>query len=891
MPPTKPSVHYLDDLGEGAAPAYNSVKVPRVESGDMLSSKAPSLAGTDDEEDDEIYNWSDEDDLVDQEAKYEQHIGLRSEAKKWGVMKIITFFFSTLVGSTITAGLIVVGPILLHIFYLEKNRTVHRQYVTDTVSAWLFWAAANLLVSWYLALIVDIIPAVVTSIVSLAWGHVSQAIKSRVEMYVSVKDVFKPLLYAASAWVSWVILFANIYDLYDMNNESQSRAPYTPRVYQAVEFLFFLALVISAQRMLSHMIAFAFHRVAYKDRMDAVKIALKTIDHLRDYRPKRTNCSGSATPGTHDRSSRLLATFHLGGFGGTSSAPASVGGTPYHEKSEFMAGHGDDEHSPMRGPPRGHTASDTLDYHADGESDDQLEMKIRRKREKGKGQGHLWWPRHHRDSKNSKDSAASSPGAVLHASPHSSSPVSGGALNTSVPPLHTYPPQRSPASDPSHSNANSPGTLAPPHVGTPQSRRSQDGDVDVAATVSQAAKALGAAVLHDARNLTGHGDEDGPAGLGWSVNTAHDAKRLAKSIYLAFKADRKRKYLIPQDFYPAYATPQEAEDAFRVFDKDNNGDISRAEIKTIILKIYKERRFLSRSMRDVGEALRTLDQVLLMFALVVLFFISLSVFNVNVGASLTSVYSLAIAASFIFKNAAGSAFDAIMFLFVTHPYDTGDRCVIEEENLVVKKMGLFATIFTRVDGTETYYFNSQLFTKFITNVRRSGKTAENLTMQVAWRTPLAKLDALEKSMNEWLQTEQNRWFEPSTSVTLQKIDFQRHLEITIGIGHNGNWQDWGLRLARKTAFHAAMNYFCHQLGITAAEAPMPIAYGVQALPEADLDVDAPVPDSALPGDENLPAMKPMLGFLPPPEKRNLHLRARKSKRKNGAIRAMGVGDG
>jgi hypothetical protein len=32
---------------------------------------------------------------------------------------------------------------------------------------------------------------------------------------------------------------------------------------------------------------------------------------------------------------------------------------------------------------------------------------------------------------------------------------------------------------------------------------------------------------------------------------------------------------------------------------------------------------------------------------------------------LTSVYSIGIAASFIFKNSASGAFDAIMFLFVT----------------------------------------------------------------------------------------------------------------------------------------------------------------------------------------------------------------------------------
>lgn len=70
-------------------------------------------------------------------------------------------------------------------------------------------------------------------------------------------------------------------------------------------------------------------------------------------------------------------------------------------------------------------------------------------------------------------------------------------------------------------------------------------------------------------------------------------------------------------------------------------------------------------MRDVGAALRTLDLILLFFALVILFFISLSVFNVNVENSLTSVYTIGIGLSFIFKNSASNAFDAIMFIFVT----------------------------------------------------------------------------------------------------------------------------------------------------------------------------------------------------------------------------------
>ena len=38
------------------------------------------------------------------------------------------------------------------------------------------------------------------------------------------------------------------------------------------------------------------------------------------------------------------------------------------------------------------------------------------------------------------------------------------------------------------------------------------------------------------------------------------------------------------------------------------------------------------------------------------------------------------------------------------------------------------------------------------------------------------------------------------------------------------WQDWGLRNARKTAFHAAVNFYCKQLGITSVGSLQPITF-------------------------------------------------------------------
>ncbi|KAI6128463.1 Mechanosensitive ion channel-domain-containing protein [Pisolithus croceorrhizus] len=805
----KPTVHYPDDVGRAPSPSYFNIPP-------QTDSVASSTAGSDgeDEEDDD-FDWSGDEDLAEEEAKFEKQAGVKLKSR-YSLLRLFTFLFCTLIGSVFLAGVLVTPALIVYFFWYKPHPTDHRHYVAQNVEAWLFWAAANVVISWGLAMIVDIIPVIIRMLISMSWGHVSEEIKTRIELYNAVKDTLKPVLYATSAWISWIILFQNIFRLHDSSG-AHSYAAYTDRVAQIIEFLFFFALVFCAQRMLSHAIAFAFHQTAYRERLQELKVGLRVIEHLRTFKPKHK----------HAKSSSHTPIFSALGFM-----------APFSGDKDPVGSHGNRQR-----PSPAHTMDNIDDAGAEHEA----------KGRKGKGK---------RKAREPKTFAQ-----VVEKTPTET-------------PASEYP---SPApfvtsTDSPHEVLGTPHQYPPTPVRRMSGTDQQHEDFNPAV---QAARVIKSAVLHDARNIKGSNYD--LSKLVSSVNTVQDAKRLARAIYTTFR-DRHRSYLIPSDFYPAFHTHQEAEDAFRVFDRDGNGDISRSEIKSTVLRIYKERLFLSRSIRDAGAALKLLNRILLFFAIIILFFISLSIYGVNVTQSLTSVYTLGIAASFIFKTSASNAFDAIMFLFVTHPFDTGDRCFIDTENFVVKKMGLFATVFLRSDGTESYYFNSQLFTKFITNVRRSDKMAEGLTMQVAWRTPLAKLDELEKRLNEWLATEENRWFQPTTSIMLQSINFQRYLEISVAIPHNSTWQDWGLTCARRTAFCAAVQHYCRQLGIVCFESPMPIEVA-----DADTQLFTPAPEAEVvfedASGEGDGAPRNLLGFTPP-HPAGSHLRARKSRGRKAAMRTV-----
>jgi len=54
---------------------------------------------------------------------------------------------------------------------------------------------------------------------------------------------------------------------------------------------------------------------------------------------------------------------------------------------------------------------------------------------------------------------------------------------------------------------------------------------------------------------------------------------------------------------------------------------------------------------------------------------------------------------------------SIIFLFIKHPYDVGDRVVIDKETYTVKEIRLLSTVFLDSTNTSIQAPNNQLSTK------------------------------------------------------------------------------------------------------------------------------------------------------------------------------------
>ncbi|KAJ1848471.1 hypothetical protein LPJ73_003962 [Coemansia sp. RSA 2703] len=306
---------------------------------------------------------------------------------------------------------------------------------------------------------------------------------------------------------------------------------------------------------------------------------------------------------------------------------------------------------------------------------------------------------------------------------------------------------------------------------------------------------------------------------GVDMNSNQYAGRLARKLFSALNNDRD--YLVVDDFLPFFEKEEDAIKAFELFDKDNNGDISKREMRDRVLLIYKERRSLLNALSDMSQVVGKLDMFLTVFAVIIIVIIALLVFGLDPLKSLATMGTLFIGWSFVFGNTFKTVFECIVFLFQIHSYDVGDTVIIATENLTVHKIRLLSTVFYKTDGTYTVYPNNQLATMKIQNLRRSNPQSESIVVGFDFATPSEKLYALRDRMNEYVDENPRDLIGP-VGFNIDLLENANRVQLSIGISYKNNWQDGGRRASIKTKFSFALRHIIKDLGLRYALPLQPV---------------------------------------------------------------------
>ncbi|KAH9852111.1 Mechanosensitive ion channel-domain-containing protein [Lenzites betulinus] len=301
------------------------------------------------------------------------------------------------------------------------------------------------------------------------------------------------------------------------------------------------------------------------------------------------------------------------------------------------------------------------------------------------------------------------------------------------------------------------------------------------------------------------------------------AGKLARKLFSTLSdVYPPRHHLVVADFLPYFHTASDAHAAFALFDKDGNGDISKREMREAVRRIYRERKALTASLKDVGSAVAKLDAVMLSVAAMILTFICLLIFNRNnTLSSLVPLATIIVGFSFIFGHSAQTLFESLIFIFSTHVFDVGDLVMIDDQVLFVREFGLFSTTFRRVDGMEIIAPNALLAgSKLVHNLRRSSSMWESTTLMVSYDTALDVIEQIRIRLQAYVAANSREW--SAVSVNIDKMEYQNAIHLTVAMEHRPNWQDWGGRWQRRTAFMRHMKAVLEELDVRYLEPIQPV---------------------------------------------------------------------
>lgn len=93
--------------------------------------------------------------------------------------------------------------------------------------------------------------------------------------------------------------------------------------------------------------------------------------------------------------------------------------------------------------------------------------------------------------------------------------------------------------------------------------------------------------------------------------------------------------------------------------------------------MFRDRRALALSLNDTKTAVQKLNQMFTVAVGIIIIVIWLLILKIATSHFFTFLSSQLVLVAFVFGNTCKTTFEAIIFLFVVHPFDVGDRCKID----------------------------------------------------------------------------------------------------------------------------------------------------------------------------------------------------------------------
>ncbi|KAL0346738.1 UNVERIFIED_CONTAM: Mechanosensitive ion channel protein 10 [Sesamum calycinum] len=326
-------------------------------------------------------------------------------------------------------------------------------------------------------------------------------------------------------------------------------------------------------------------------------------------------------------------------------------------------------------------------------------------------------------------------------------------------------------------------------------------------------------------------ESEGPKVITSEVEARDAAKRIFRNV-----AKPGHKY-IDEDDLLHFMPKEEVDNAIPLFEgAAESRRIKKSAFKNWVVKAYNERKCLAVSLNDAKTAIEELNKIASGLVLLVIVILWLLLMEITTTKVLVFISSQLLLVVFMFGNTAKMIFEAIIFVFVVHPFDVGDRCVVDGVQMVVDEMNILSTIFLKADNEKVCYPNAILATKPISNFNRSPEMGDAVEFAVDFNTSVESIAALKAKIKAnprmkldvlgtdslaqlsavnygWDTSPEPQHWSPNHSVQMKEIVDVNKMIMALYVSHTINFQNAGERGNRRSDLVFELKKIFEEIGI------------------------------------------------------------------------------
>ncbi|KAH6782767.1 Mechanosensitive ion channel family protein [Perilla frutescens var. frutescens] len=279
------------------------------------------------------------------------------------------------------------------------------------------------------------------------------------------------------------------------------------------------------------------------------------------------------------------------------------------------------------------------------------------------------------------------------------------------------------------------------------------------------------------------------------ITSENQAKSAAKKIFFNV-AKPGSKYIFLEDIM-RFMGEDEARKTIRLIeDGSEQKGISKRALKNWVVNAFRERRALALSLNDTKTAVDKLHHMLNVLVGILIIVIWLLILKVATTQFFIFLSSQLLLVVFVFGNTCKATFEAIIFLFVMHPFDVGDRVEVDGVQMIVEEMNILTTVFLKFDNNKIYYPNSVLATKPINNYYRSPDMGDAIDFAIHISTPGEKIATMKERITRYVDNRSDHWY-PAPMIVMRDMEDMNRLKFSVWLSHKMNFQDMGERWTRR----------------------------------------------------------------------------------------------